>query len=147
MDYVVHPIYTQLSCALVHGRQSFYSGVWVENKNVTDLSFSSRHKRGFYFSTNAVIRQGHLTSSGQCIAYRSGKCQFLAREIASAVISSTFSPAMSTEKVVFSEQYSQNTVEAADIWITELLMWSGSGLESLLDLTCTFHKQEVNLWC
>ena len=31
MDYVVHPIYTQLSCALVHGRQSFYSGVWVEN--------------------------------------------------------------------------------------------------------------------
>jgi len=44
-----------------------------------------------------------LISSGQCMVYRNGKCQFLAREIARSVISSTFVPAKSTEKVLFSK--------------------------------------------
>ena len=142
VDYVVHPIYTRHCCALVHERWSFYSGFWVENK----LSFSPRYTGGFYFPTTPIIRKGYLISSGQCIVYRNGKCQFLAREIASSVISSTFVPAMPTEKVLFSKQYSYHIVEAAYICISELLC----GVEVALKISwvlCVFFINKNHLWC
>lgn len=55
LDYVVHPLYTQINyCAVAHGRHAFYSGGWVENQSMAEttgshpyLALSSGHKGGF----------------------------------------------------------------------------------------------------
>lgn len=67
LDYVIHTLYTQLNCcALVHGRQSFYTGGWVENQSMAEPSGGHPYVAFFFFwtqgrihfSTTLVVRQG-----------------------------------------------------------------------------------------
>lgn len=104
----IHTIF--LLCPCSWKTAFFYTVVWVENKNVTDTSSGDLYSASFFFWTQEKILLFHnpCSQAGPSDQFRPMHsvqkwCQFLARKIASAVISSTFSLATSTEKVVFSK--------------------------------------------
>lgn len=80
----------------------------MENQSMAETTGGHPYSAFFFFwtqrripfSTILVVRQGHVTTFGQCIV---SYCHFLAKAIANAVMSSTSFPAMSSEKVVFSK--------------------------------------------